>query len=378
MAYHVPLANNSGSSLLYFFFKKSITLLCGVVLHVSFKFKTTTTPIHHLYNSFPFGCAAPLLAKNLSFLGPLRRKLSTERFPDCVNNWYTYNKHSGPVGITSQPTTMDFDLDENDLAEIDSRGITPTRDGGALGGGVGSGSSSANMISTSSERRNGGATYSSIDLEHEVANEDPRTLRKAIMNERAAPHILPYEQSAVEDLTEVIRNQQKIIDDVMDYQPKNKKEEIADDKFAASLYQMEVTRLNYIVTSYHRTRLRKIQQYPMHIYRDSELRQRLSKAELAFLSNYIDLISRHMEQTVTNNLPPQFRSLTDEGSGGSVSMIPHPNLNKYVFMKAKEDVGDIEIVDGPEGVQTINKDDIFAVIYEPIEHLLLDGKIELI
>ena len=85
-----------------------------------------------------------------------------------------------------------------------------------------------------------------------------------------------------------------------------------------------------------------------------------------------------MEQTVTNNLPPQFRSLTDEGSGGSVSMIPHPNLNKYVFMKAKEDVGDIEIVDGPEGVQTINKDDIFAVIYEPIEHLLLDGKIELI
>ena len=93
---------------------------------------------------------------------------------------------------------MDFDLDENDLAEIDSRGITPTRDGGALGGGVGSGSSSANMISTSSERRNGGATYSSIDLEHEVANEDPRTLRKAIMNERAAPHILPYEQSAVE------------------------------------------------------------------------------------------------------------------------------------------------------------------------------------
>ena len=83
---------------------------------------------------------------------------------------------------------MDFDLDENDLAEIDSRGITPTRDGGALGGGVGSGSSSANMISTSSERRNGGATYSSIDLEHEVANEDPRTLRKAIMNERSTPH----------------------------------------------------------------------------------------------------------------------------------------------------------------------------------------------
>ena len=85
-----------------------------------------------------------------------------------------------------------------------------------------------------------------------------------------------------------------------------------------------------------------------------------------------------MEQTVTNHLPPQFKSLTDEGSLGSVSMIPRPNLNKYVFIKAKEDIGDVEIVDGPEGVQTINKDDIFAVIYEPVEHLLLYGKIELL
>lgn len=280
---------------------------------------------------------------------------------------------------------MDFDFDENDLAEIDSRGITPTRDGGTLGGngglsGTGSSGKGIMMDGSSSNRRSGGVIYSSIDLEHEVANEDPRTLRKAILNERAAPHILPYERQAVEELTEVINNQQKIIDGVMDFKPRNEEEgqKIADDKFACSLYQMEVNRLNYIVTSYHRTRLSKIQQYPMHIYRDNDLKQRLSKSELSFLGNYIDLISGHLEQTVTNHLPPQFKSLTDEGSLGSVSMIPRPNLNKYVFIKAKEDIGDVEIVDGPEGVQTINKDDIFAVIYEPVEHLLLDGKIELL
>ena len=280
---------------------------------------------------------------------------------------------------------MDFDFDENDLAEIDSRGITPTRDGGTLGGNGGlsrTGSSGKGMMmdGSSSNRRSGGVIYSSIDLEHEVANEDPRTLRKAILNERAAPHILPYERQAVEELTEVINNQQKIIDGVMDFKPRNEEEsqKMADDKFACSLYQMEVNRLNYIVTSYHRTRLSKIQQYPMHIYRDNDLKQRLSKSELSFLGNYIDLMSGHLEQTVTNHLPPQFKSLTDEGSLGSVSMIPRPNLNKYVFIKAKEDIGDVEIVDGPEGVQTINKDDIFAVIYEPVEHLLLDGKIELL
>ena len=282
---------------------------------------------------------------------------------------------------------MDFDFDETDLNAIDdnnNRRKTPSRDGGTLGnsGLSGSGPSSNRMMmdGSSSNRRSGAAIYSNIDLEHEVANEDPRTLRKAILNERAAPRILPYEQQAVEDLTVIINNQQKIIDDVMDFKPQNEQEgtKVVDDKFACSLYQMEVNRLNYIVTSYHRTRLRKIQQYPMHIYRDNELKQRLSKAEFSFLTDYIDLISGHLEQTVTNHLPKQFQSLTDEGSLGSVSMIPHPNLNKYVFIKAKEDIGDVEIVDGPEGVQTINKDDVFAVIYEPIEHLLLDNKIELI
>ena len=142
-------------------------------------------------------------------------------------------------------------------------------------------------------------------------NEDPRTLRKAIMNERAAPHILPYEQSAVEDLTEVIGISRKL--STMSWIINQKtKEEVADTGLAASLYQMEVTRLNYIVllTTVHACV--KYSSTPC-TYRDSELRQRLSKAELVFV-DYIDLISRHMEQTVTNNLPPQFRSLTDEGS----------------------------------------------------------------
>ena len=137
-----------------------------------------------LQTVFPFGCAAPLLPRTFPSL--VRRKLSTERFQLreqlvyvqqalwASRNYKPANNHGLWPGRER--------LGWNWLREI-----TPTRDGGALGGGVGSGSSSANMISTSSERRNAGATYSSIDLEHEVANEDPRTLRKAIMNERAAP-----------------------------------------------------------------------------------------------------------------------------------------------------------------------------------------------
>ena len=41
----------------------------------------------------------------------------------------------------------------------------------------------------------------------------------------------------------------------MDFKPQNEQEgtKVVDDKFACGLYQMEVNRLNYIVTSYHRT-----------------------------------------------------------------------------------------------------------------------------
>ena len=68
------------------------------------------------------------------------------------------------------------------------------------------------------------------------------------MNERVAPPYTPYEQQAVEEFDRDVNNQQKIIDDVMDFKPQNEQEgtKVVDDDFACSLYQMEVNRLNYI------------------------------------------------------------------------------------------------------------------------------------
>ena len=210
-----------------------------------------------------------------------------------------------------------------------------------------------------------------FDDEGEVENKDPATLRRALFNERASPQILPFEQRVVVELTEIISHQQAVCDEILE-----DSKSTADDKFAVSLYQMEIDRLKYLIASYLRTRLRKIQLYPLHIVK-SDLKYRLSSAENTFLRQYVDIMGHHMNESVLSSLPEQFRTLSDDGSERSgISMIPSPNLHKYVFMQARENIGDVELEDRDS--ITLAKGDVYALSYKPIEPLLLEGKVRVL
>lgn len=210
-----------------------------------------------------------------------------------------------------------------------------------------------------------------FDDEGEVENKDPAILRRALFNERASPRILPFEQRVVVELTEIISHQQAVCDEILE-DPKS----TADDKFAVSLYQMEIDRLKYLIASYLRTRLRKIQLYPLHIVK-SDLKYRLSTAEDTFLRQYVDIMGHHMNESVLSSLPEQFRTLSDDGSERSgISMIPSPNLHKYVFIQARENIGDVELEDRDS--ITLAKGDVYALSYKPIEPLLLEGKVRVL
>ena len=53
--------------------------------------------------------------------------------------------------------------------------------------------------------------------------------------------------------------------------------ENVDEALAASLYQMEIDRIKYLLASYLRTRLFKVEHYARHVMSDPELQSRLSK-----------------------------------------------------------------------------------------------------
>jgi hypothetical protein len=68
-------------------------------------------------------------------------------------------------------------------------------------------------------------------LEDDNINEDIANIKIALVNEKAAPELLPFESQIVTDLKEQIQNQQDIIDEAR---------ESGADGLATSLYQVEV------------------------------------------------------------------------------------------------------------------------------------------
>lgn len=76
-----------------------------------------------------------------------------------------------------------------------------------------------------------------------------------------------------------------------------------------TLYTVEVTRVKYMLRSYLRTRLLKIERYVMHCIDDAEMRSRLSQLEDSYAVAYLRLVGTHLKNTVTSKLPGKRRSL---------------------------------------------------------------------
>ena len=47
-----------------------------------------------------------------------------------------------------------------------------------------------------------------------VENEDVALLKRLVLNERGAPEILPYNERVVDELLEIVRNQQEVVEDL--------------------------------------------------------------------------------------------------------------------------------------------------------------------
>jgi GINS complex subunit 4 len=80
---------------------------------------------------------------------------------------------------------------------------------------------------------------------------------QAWISEKLAPCLLAYESEAVTLLQEQVENQQENIDDGSLGSVQN--------AFIGNLYQIEVDRVRYLLRSYHRVRLQKLQTFVVHI-----------------------------------------------------------------------------------------------------------------
>ena len=145
--------------------------------------------------------------------------------------------------------------------------------------------------------------------------------------------------------------------------------------FASTLYQMEIDRIKYLLASYLRTRLFKIEQLAAYVLQNQEARERLSAEEVVYAQKYLECVHGHFKACVLDQLPEMFQGLFEQGA--DTDMIPKPNMNKFVFSRAEREIGSVDM-DEARTAAYFRKGDIYALRYQPVSGTVGDGDLSLI
>ncbi|KAF1881671.1 hypothetical protein Lal_00032140 [Lupinus albus] len=106
-----------------------------------------------------------------------------------------------------------------------------------------------------------------------ISTTDVELLKRAWRNEKSAPEILRFESDLINRVTEQIQLMEETVEE-------NSTDDA--DPLSLSLYQMDLDRTLFLLRSYLRVRIQKIEKYMFHIRKTEELWNRLSKEEKKF------------------------------------------------------------------------------------------------
>ncbi|KAF3334571.1 DNA replication complex GINS protein SLD5 isoform X2 [Carex littledalei] len=202
------------------------------------------------------------------------------------------------------------------------------------------------------------------------AGTDVELVRQAWRNEKAAPEILPFEEALVRRLREQIQLQEERAEEL-------KSEGMED--VVVSLHHMDSDRALFLLKSYLRLRLHKIEKHLFFYSSHTHLFARLSPEEQLFCNSCVDIMTQHLKQSVLNKLPQHYQSVTRQStSSEDDDMVDSPQLDTFVFCKTKTDVGAFQLDDTGEEIVDLVVDDLYVLRYKSIRGLVESGQINLI
>ncbi|KAK6930298.1 GINS subunit, domain A [Dillenia turbinata] len=144
-----------------------------------------------------------------------------------------------------------------------------------------------------------GLGLGSEDYETLMATTDVELLKKAWRNEKASPEILRFQFNLIQRSREQIQLMEETVEELA---------ESGADPLTVSLYQMDLDRVLFLLRSYLRIRLQKIEKYVIHISK-TELWNRLSDQEQKFAKRCTDDLEKHLNQSVLSKLPYGYQSI---------------------------------------------------------------------
>ncbi|RXM92480.1 DNA replication complex GINS protein SLD5 [Acipenser ruthenus] len=103
----------------------------------------------------------------------------------------------------------------------------------------------------------------------------------------------------------------------------------------AGVHRMETERIRYVLSSYLRSRLQKIEKYFPHILEKEKSRAEgdpsyLSPEEFAFAKEYLVNTETYLKSVALKHMPPNLQAV-DLGKS-----VQKPNLDSFVFLRVKQ------------------------------------------
>ncbi|KAL3864572.1 hypothetical protein ACJMK2_006238 [Sinanodonta woodiana] len=207
------------------------------------------------------------------------------------------------------------------------------------------------------------------EVETMTAAEVLSKLEEAWLNEKFAEDLL----EAKTDLVECMMEQ---ISEMEDNIHRAKKGD-----FKVSIHRLEIDRIRYVLSSYLRSRLTKIEKFATHLLEEEKLRKddepsKLSPEEFTFAKDYDKLLESHLRNLALRHMPAHIQTLDPKQTA------VRPNLDKYVFLRVNEDTEGVlveeETLDTGEEIVDMKKGDQHIMRYRPVAPLVASGAVSLI
>ncbi|CAG8955375.1 hypothetical protein HYFRA_00011359 [Hymenoscyphus fraxineus] len=165
---------------------------------------------------------------------------------------------------------------------------------------------------------------------------DLQALTRAWVNERGTIDLLQWPKDGlIERATERVKAQIEKVEELTgDMDPKT--------NFSLIIIQTEVERWKFLLRSYLRARIAKIDKHTLYYLSTPELQERLSETEIAYATRHQQLLHQHYLSSFLGSFPQNLQNLND--TAGGISMIGGPDEEAGVFARG---LGSKEI--GEEG-----------------------------
>ncbi|XP_053319058.1 DNA replication complex GINS protein SLD5 [Spea bombifrons] len=148
-------------------------------------------------------------------------------------------------------------------------------------------------------------------------------LEEAWLNEKFAPELLESKSEIVECVMEQLNHMEQNL------------QRAKSGDLKISFHHMEIERIRYMLSSYLRNRLLKIEKFSPHVLEKEKARGEgepscLSPEEFAFAKEYMANTENVLKSVALRHMPPNLQTID------LLKCVPKPNLDSFVFLRVKE------------------------------------------